>query len=272
MMIGGFAIAASAVPAGASTTNISLDGYCDGMSLNIPSIGYGTTDTTDGYRTGCESAALFGVNRPNLSNVYGVRKGTEYLTSLDGYFWQISRKGHTWTVFGYNGNQIYVVNSGTWSLGAPAADAVRASSVATGARSAAAVQPYAARDISFDGYCDGLHIVTPSAGLATKTTIDGYSINWDCVGSNGPMIGARTTIDGYTKTFVASVSENGTFYQFIIFPNNHWVLLGSDGSQIVLVNSGTWTAGAPVAAVGGTRSTLSGSATRSAVHHTSLLG
>ena len=71
-----------------------------------------------------------------------------------------------------NGNLIAVGDWGTWSVGAPVA-AMGASFFAANASATKPLSVTGAKDIAFDGYCDGLHLVSPSAGLATKGTVDG---------------------------------------------------------------------------------------------------
>src|SRR5512132_3329191 len=55
-------VAAGQVAAAAPSTTLDIhfDGYCDGMHLNVPSIGLGTTGTVDGDHTGCITGGFEG--------------------------------------------------------------------------------------------------------------------------------------------------------------------------------------------------------------------
>ena len=56
-------VAVGQIPASAAPNaalDIHFDGYCDGMHLNIPSLGQGTSGTVDGDHTGCVTGGFEG--------------------------------------------------------------------------------------------------------------------------------------------------------------------------------------------------------------------
>ena len=107
------ALSQVAIAAPAATYDISFDGYCDGMQLNIPSQGLGSADTVDGMHTGCVTGGLIGTksSAPNAAHLTS-------FSDFQGYplHTQVNAN-HTWTIYGRNGNLIYFINSGTWSFG-----------------------------------------------------------------------------------------------------------------------------------------------------------
>src|SRR4051794_2098097 len=72
--------ATAAAPA--ASYDITFDGFCDGLHLNIPSTGLpGTAETVDGDLIGCSAGGVFGQARANpVSGLYGVTKGSEFVT------------------------------------------------------------------------------------------------------------------------------------------------------------------------------------------------
>jgi hypothetical protein len=242
---------ASATPAGSgvqASYDIAFDGYCDGLHLAIPSTGLGAVGTLDGSQTGCVSDSAFGRATPNKRGKYGVTKGTEfvqYATPAAFAYFTVVRNDLTWTHYILGpGNTETVLNSGTWHLGTPAAarGVPSASAAAKAAVGAASVAPQLRADIVFDGYCDGLSLRTPSAGLHTKGTLDGVSTGCYAEG----VIGASATVAG-TSNWMVGVIRGGVSYQYWVLGDFTWVVYGTAGGVITVVNSGTWSYGTPVA-------------------------
>jgi hypothetical protein len=258
-----FAIAATlvlaAIPAGVGTalgasrptagTDITFDGYCDGMHLEVPSVGLGTDSTVDGYQTGCLADGVFGQAKPNRFGVYGVTKGTEYVTAPGISTFTVVNRNHTWTHYGFNGNQIYLLNSGTWSLGAPAAarQGLRSSYTSSAVRAARPARISSVKEISFDGYCDGMHLVSPSVGLGVKPTVDGNRTGCATEG----LIGSKTKILNQGGTYVVTFNTGGLWIQTAVFKNHTWIHYAISGNSEYVFNSGTWSLGPPAARVGG---------------------
>jgi hypothetical protein len=242
----GAAVAAPASAAPAVAQDISFDGYCDGLHVNIPSAGLGTTGTLDGTETGCYSSGAFGTASPNKLGRFGVTKGNEYVQYEDavGHPWlTVIKKNHTWTHYILDGlGHLAVLNSGTWSLGTPVRQAGRVGSASGAARpQVSAPQSVDVRiDIVFDGYCDGMRLKIPSTGLGTAGTIDGRRTGCE----SAPIMGAVAKVNGLRDWVVDDV--NGPF-QFGIFEDGTFVIyVGSGGLESVL-NAGTWSYGTPVA-------------------------
>lgn len=99
-------------PKDVSGFNISFDGFCDGESLNIP--GAAGPNGADGAETGCATNALIGA--------YSAGGGSAAMWSYtEGVMWVIN-SDQTWIIYNDcgDGTECFV-NSGTWSIGAPAA-------------------------------------------------------------------------------------------------------------------------------------------------------
>src|SRR3989442_1039910 len=120
------ALALAVVPAAAASAtpqtsyDIVFDGYCDGLHLNIPSIGLPSTEfSIDGDQTGCVSGPVIGLAKHDLKGRYGVTNGREFLTIPGFGTHTVINRNYTWFHYALNGDLIYVLNSGTWSLGIP---------------------------------------------------------------------------------------------------------------------------------------------------------
>jgi hypothetical protein len=243
MAVGGL-VAVGVAPAGAAGIAIMFDGHCDGLHLNFPSAGEPSTAyTVDGVRIGCVHDNIFGVARPNSHKVYGVDKGTEYiaLDAQDRLFFRINRN-QTWALFGPDaGDNIALLNSGTWSIAPPSKGHGLVASTSVRTRAVAAkAQPLAAKDIAFDGFCDGLHIANPSVGLGTSDTIDGAETG--CI--SYPIVGARDTINGFKKTFVV-LANQGTVgaplpVMYLVFKDHTWANFYLSSGVMTQFVSGTW--------------------------------
>jgi hypothetical protein len=223
-----FAAASPARFAPLKTYDIVFDGYCDGMHLEFPSAGLGNYQTVDGYQTGCIEGGIFGQADSTRS--------TGYLTVPAFATFTVVTNRHTWVHYGFNGNLIYVVNSGTWSYGTPlgrtgvASNTRRAGAAAVGNRGVNDL------DLMFDGYCDGMHLVNPSAGLGTPTSVDGYRTG--C--SAEALIGATASVANQAGTYVVTFDTAGLWVSTAIFPNHTWIHYAIDGNSIFLLNFGTW--------------------------------
>jgi hypothetical protein len=222
--------------------DISFDGYCDGMHLNVPSVGVGSLGTLDGFGTGCTSDPLFG-----QASKKGFKKGTEYVTSgLSGLHYVI-RASHKWEIYATDGSAVYLLNSGTWTKGLPPMDSARLqpSSVAKHAPEASmgtSSNPSKITDIILDGYCDGMHFNVPAAIGAPA--IDGNRTG--C--ASDPLYGTTGKVAGEGKkpgNVVSFLADGSFILQAGVFTNHTWVLYATDGTNEYLLNSGTWSPGTP---------------------------
>jgi hypothetical protein len=224
------ASASRGIPAGSH--DIVFDGYCDGLHFNVPSAGTGDATTTDGDQTGCDAGGVFGQFSKAKKALYFTVPGYETFTVIN--------LNHTWTHYGFNGNQITLVNSGTWSFGTPNGRAAKPSNTQRAA-AASAVRPNAVYDISFDGYCDGMQFNVPSVGLGTAGTVDGNRTGCSSEG----LIGATTKISGQSQVAV-TFNTGGTWIQTAVFiPSHTWIHYSVSGDLIFVLNSGTWSPGPP---------------------------
>ena len=225
-------VASASRGAPAVSHDIVFDGYCDGLHFNVPSLGTGDPTTTDGDQTGCVAGGIFGQFSKAKKALYFTIPGFETFTVVN--------LDHTWTHYGFNGNQITLNNSGTWSPGTPNDRAAKPSNTRRAA-AASAVSPDAVHDIIFDGYCDGMQLNVPSVGLGTPGTVDG---NRTGCASEG-LIGATTKISGQTQAAV-TFNAGGTWIQTAIFiPSRTWIHYSVSGDLIYVLNSGTWSPGTP---------------------------
>jgi len=226
--------------AAASGFDITFDGYCDGLHMEIPSIGDPSDAyTIDGERTGCDSAAIFGSGKGKSPG-----HGSQYVVLTDQTIHTVVSKDHTWVHYALDGDQIFVLNSGTWSDGTPPPAKKGVSSSSTHGTGAAKIGPLKGHNLSltFDGYCDGMELFNPSVGIpTTKKSVDGSATG--CL-TQGVM-GSRTKIAGQRGTYVitTSVVVNDITYslQYDVFPDHTWSLFSVlSGNAISLLNSGTW--------------------------------
>jgi hypothetical protein len=211
--------------------DISFDGYCDGMHLNYASAGLGEASTVDGHHTGCQRGGHFGTVSNANNALYVTVPG-------DGYFIVINLD-HTWVLYEFDGNLIVLFNSGTWSYGTPAERGGMASN-SLRARAPKSLSPRAATDIVFDGYCDGMHLNSPSIGLGTEGTVDGNRTGCSSEG----LIGAKTKIHSQ-GTFAVTFDTDGLWVQTAIFADHTWIHYAVSGDLIYVLNSGTWSYGIP---------------------------
>lgn len=215
---------------------ISFDGYCDGVYLVYPSGGIGNSATVDGHHTGCIGGGLMGTasETPEAAHIttnYGGCCLYQFLINED----------RTWVIYAESGGQIFVINTGTWSPGPATGDGPPAGAVrGNAAASASTTAPSASYDISFDGYCDGLHINWPSLGLGTSDTVDGNHTG--CIG--GPLFGTQSTA-GPNGLHITTNYGGCCLYHFLIKPDHHWVIYALNGDSIFVINSGTWSFGTP---------------------------
>lgn len=118
---------AGAKPAQAATVNIVFDGYCDGMSLNIPSAGSGLPGTVDGNHTG-SCVTNYGDIGYKAGSTIGTAENED--GTLVVY---VLKTDHTWSNY-YDctgtGIECYYL-SGTWSFGTPAAPDKKRTSIST---------------------------------------------------------------------------------------------------------------------------------------------
>jgi hypothetical protein len=233
------ALALALAPLGASAGTLSgafdlhFDGYCDGLHLNFPSLGLGQMGTVDGDQTGCVTGGVFGSVRVPVKQTYLTVPGFSTFTVIN--------QDHTWIHYGLNGNLIYVLNSGTWSPGPPT-DTRAPSSFAHATPHAKPFVPATTTDINFDGYCDGMEFIAPSAGLGTPGTVDGNRTG--C--ASDPLMGAHTHVNG-TLAFVVTFNNGGSgmWIQTVVYADGTWVHYAANGDLIYVLNSGTWSMGTP---------------------------
>lgn len=96
---------------------IRYDGYCDGASFCLDT----ATGLADGTQTGCTVGDMHGT----VANIYAQGAGVTmgYSTTADfAGFVTVIRADRTWTHYVNYGNGIEVLNAGTWSHGAAAAE------------------------------------------------------------------------------------------------------------------------------------------------------
>ncbi len=252
-----FALAAlllsQAAPAAATTGyDIHFVGYCDGLHLEVPSLGLGTY-TVDGHQTGCGSAGVFGVAKPNTAGKYGVDKGREYVTvPAYGDLYVINRN-KTWAAYYAVGGEMHLWNSGKWAWGlAPAGSSTpsntyNANAIAPALDEDQGVSIQSSKDIAFNGYCDGMHLVTPSAGLRKTGTVDGHRTG-SCLPSADSIMGFKDKINKKSGTYVTSfyATESGLWLQAIFFPDKTFRVFAVNGlNRVYLLHEGTWHAGTP---------------------------
>jgi hypothetical protein len=227
-------VAASSTPLVAF--DLHFDGYCDGLHLNYPSLGIGTAPTVDGDQTGCVSGGVFGEKT----------SGGFYLTVPGFSTFTVIKLNHTWTHYALSGNLIFVLNSGTWSPGPP----IRASGVSSSqgrAHAASLLRPTVTFELHFDGYCDGMVLNIPSAGLGTPGTVDGNRTG--CSNPDGLMGGTGKvgSVKGAVVTF-SCFDCGGLWIQTAILLDHTWIHYSVSGDLIYVLNSGTWSPGPPIGA------------------------
>jgi hypothetical protein len=235
--------------------SITFDGHCDGITnirFQRGHTGSGTavmTGTWDRSACGLSNVAAGGVTgtdlRSAVTGTYDTQAagvGTIVLrifNDFDREWFSIDSRGR-------------VIDSGTWSAGAPAAKAsgLPPSNVVA-SRAPADPQPDAGPaqlppDIHFDGYCDGitgianrrLHLQTIVTGTWNLDKCEGTSVPFTSMG-NGDHVGGRDTVGTYDV-------ENGAYpvWTVEIFRNGTWIYRSLDGT---VFNQGTWSVGPPLA-------------------------
>jgi len=232
LIVGLFPVAAFAAPAApTSTMNIVFDGYCDGMSLTTPSAGLGSRETVDGDQTGCVTGGIFGTA--------SAFKGQYFMTVPTYGTFTVIGLNQTWVHYALNGNQIYILNSGTWSPGTPKAAPGTASSFTRPATVRQPSIPASTFDIMFDGYCDGFELNSPSVGLGTQGTVDGNRIG--CA-SDG-LMGASTRLRTDGAIAVGFYADGSTWIETVVALSGTWIHFSVSGDLIYILNSGTWSFG-----------------------------
>ncbi|MDN5864212.1 MAG: hypothetical protein L0I62_03195 [Gammaproteobacteria bacterium] len=232
-----------AIPPG--TYDIVFDGYCDGLHISIP--GSAGAPGVEAVRTGsCESG----------DTAYGaVAGGGIGLAFPAVVLFYVIRSNHTWANYADCGTgSECLLHSGTWSFGVPAAPHADLPSsserglFAAGRTASAAPAPRVpfSVDISFDGYCDGLHLNLP--GSAGNPGVDGLQTG--C--ASAPLIGAKRN----NQRVIAW--DYGGDNLYVISADHTWILYTiCGGTQECFGNSGTWSFG--VAAPQENRTTISSS-------------
>ena len=224
---------ASAAPS--TTLDIVFNGFCDGMHINVPSIGLGTAGTLDGDHTGCATGGFEGTTSASPRAFHIT---TTYGGQVPLLHYQVNAN-HTFAVYGISGDLETLVNSGTWSPGTPHADRGMASGRAPSR--AVAAQPTTSIDIMFDGYCDGLHLNLPSLGLGSPGTVDGDHTG--CI--SGGFVG---TSSSRSKGAHLSTDYGGfdpQLLHIVVGADHTWTIYSIFGDAQTFINSGTWSPGTP---------------------------
>jgi hypothetical protein len=232
------ALSQLAVAAPTLSLDITFDGYCDGMHLNIPSLGLGSAGTVDGDHTGCVTGGFEGTTSSTPAGAHITTTYGGLVTPLLHFF---IGKNHTWTIYGISGDLETLVNSGTWSSGGPKATGGMPAGLARAGSPATA--PTATLDITFDGFCDGMHLNIPSVGLGSAGTVDGDHTG--CV--TGGFVGTTSSKPSPVRAHI-STDYGGlvpTLLHYVVMANHTWAVYGINGDLQTLVNSGTWSAGQP---------------------------
>lgn len=214
--------------------DIVFDGFCDGMHLNIPSTGLGTAATVDGYQTGCLSAPIVGTTstKPSAAHI------TTDSGAAGAAFHYLINANHTFAAYDASG-PLFFVTSGTWSAGTARRGATGRASSASGARTTAPGGTAGGYDISFNGYCDGMHLYVPSAGVGTANTVDGYHTGCITGGFGG-------TTSRKPKALRLSDTYGGTaLYAWQINADHTWAAYTQDAGVIVIAGLGSWSPGTP---------------------------
>jgi hypothetical protein len=92
-------------------------------------------------------------------------------------------------------------------------------------------------DVAFDGYCDGMHFDSLGGGF-----IGGASTG--CV--TDPVHGVTARIKAQGKGNVVTAYGSSGGLTFIVRNDHTWYIETADGTG-AFINSGTWTAGTPLA-------------------------
>jgi hypothetical protein len=256
--------AASAGESSATATEtIMFDGFCDGMTIDVPSTGLGTAGTLDGTLAGCETGPILGSAAPK-KGTYGVEVGREFISIPQYTLFSVIRNDHTFTHYAINGDVISELITGTWSLATPGAPQASNTSGVSSIGAALATQgtPAAVQlprkgpetlEITFDGYCDGMTLVNPSQGTGVRRTVDGVLTG--CADPM-PLMGAKGLVQGVNTSYAVTYDGGGgTYLHTVVLRDGTWAHYATDGTQITLLNSGTWTEGAPPQEAGLTAST-----------------
>lgn len=111
------AVLSIGLAANVSAFEISYDGFCDGLMLNIDP----ATGLVDGNQAGCTVGPILGTRGRTLTQGPTVTIGYDASSDFGGLgIITVIRADGTWTHYMNDGSGISVVNSGTWSMG-PAA-------------------------------------------------------------------------------------------------------------------------------------------------------
>lgn len=240
---------------GALPSAITFDGHCDGMThikFHSGHTGTGTavmTGTWDRSACGLSDVAAGGITGNDLdvavTGTYDTRAaGVETIVLRIFY-----NQRNDWFSIDARGR---VVDSGTWSAGAPGASGAGLTPTNVGANNrrsapAAEVDPDSLpSDIHFDGYCDGitgivkrrLRLQSIVTGTWNLEQCDGQSVPFTSMG-NGDHAGGRDTVGTYDSTLTGD-----PVWVVEIFRNGTWIYRELDGT---IFNQGTWSSGPPVA-------------------------
>jgi hypothetical protein len=103
---------------GTRTIDIKMTGFCDGYNLTINM----NTGIVTGHQTGCDSELVFGT----IGSLIGFNQKGAALTLRDTTFatYKVIRDNATWTYYNSDGS---VANSGTYTMGVPAAPELQSS-------------------------------------------------------------------------------------------------------------------------------------------------
>jgi hypothetical protein len=140
-----------------------------------------------------------------------------------------------------------------------AAAAVAVAAVGAGSATPASAATTAQVDITFDGYCDGLHLKYKAVN-GFDYTVEGSRTG--CAA--GPAVGVakpnKNGKFGITKGSTFLMLEDSSIHT-VLKKDGTWVhYCDVGGGTIGVCNSGTWSLGAPAKAGGGSSSAASGAA------------